>query len=71
MGNFATMGLPLTAGIWFRLQGTLLAARQRLKKNDESDLKSISISDFFNKIKKGSKKFREVLESDASENLIV
>ena len=69
MGNFSAMGLPLTAGTWFRLQGALLAARQRLKKNDaELDQKTVSVSEFFSKIKKGSKKFWEVLEAQSSEN---
>ena len=47
---------------WIRLQSALLLARKRLRKNDTSDSVSMSIEAFLDTVKKGSKKFHNILE---------
>ena len=59
--EFAAEGLPLTIAVWMRLQSTLLHSRNRLKKDDNSDSITETISNFCQKIKRGSKKYRQIL----------
>ena len=61
--ELAEMGVILSPANWMRLQGALLSSRNRLRKNSESESLAQSIEDFMGKVKKGSKKFRLVLEN--------
>ena len=56
------VGIRLLPACWIRLQSALLLARNRLQKNDISDSVSMSIEAFLDTVKKGSKKFRNILE---------
>ena len=62
VGEFLADGIPLTGANWMRLQAALLSARNRLRKNDDTDNLCETVENFVSKIKKGSKKFRLVLE---------
>jgi zinc-binding in reverse transcriptase len=53
------MGLPINQPTWWRLQLALLHCRQKYRKEDNT---SISIETLFDRCKKGSRKFRIVLE---------
>ena len=61
--ELAEMGVILSPANWMRLQGALLSSRNRLRKNSDSESLAQSIEDFMGKVKKGSKKFRLVLEN--------
>ena len=54
-------GLQLTAACWMRLQLAAFGIRNRLRKPNGTDLIICHISDFLRGIKKGSKKFRNIL----------
>ena len=56
------MGIVLTPATWFRLQSALRLARNRLRKNDDTENLLENISNFLSRIKKGSKKFRLIIE---------
>ena len=62
VGEFLADGIPLTGANWMRLQAALLSARNRLQKNDDTDNLCETVENFVSMIKKGSKKFRLVLE---------
>jgi len=55
-------GLPITAAIWFRLQSVAVAVWRKHKKNELGEQGSITIEDFFGRLKGGSKKIRKILE---------
>ena len=56
------VGIRLLPACWIRLQSALLLARNRLRKNDISDSISLPIEAFLDTVKRGSKKFRIILE---------
>ena len=60
--EFREDGIELTAARWMQLQTALISARNRLQKNDDSDTNCETIENFFMHLKKGSKKFRSILE---------
>ena len=60
--EFREDGIELTAARWMWLQTALISARNRLRKNDDSDTNCETIENFFMHLKKGSKKFRSILE---------
>ena len=59
--EFAASGLPFPPATWMRLQATLLHSRQILKKTDETDNLSVSITNFFAKLTKGSRQYRSII----------
>ena len=56
------IGIRLSAATWLRLQSALTFARNRLRKSDDTDNLCKNIENFTPKIKRGSKKFRSVLD---------
>ena len=66
LNQFLQMGIVLTPATWFRLQSALRLARNRLRKNDESKNFLENISNFLSRIKKGSKKFRLIMECNTN-----
>ena len=66
--EFAESGIFLSAATWLRLQGALLTARNRYRNDDITQSACTTIDAFFNSIKRGSKKFRIILDR-GSENL--
>jgi hypothetical protein len=75
--EFAAMGIPLNANMWLSLGGAVKKATKSYKKNDLLlETKQESLRQFLNKLKKGSKKIRTVLEKEAidqsqPENLLI
>jgi hypothetical protein len=66
--DFQRGGLPLTQAAWMQLRTCILHARDLLVKNDEHlDKKSDTISNFLSR-RKGSKKFRYVLDLAINHN---
>ena len=63
IADFRLMGIELSPATWFRLQSALLLSRQRLRKPDDSENLSEPVKVFLNRVKKGSKKFRVILEA--------
>ena len=59
--EFAASRLPFPPATWMRLQATLLHSRQILKKTDETDNLSVSITNFFAKLTKGSRQNRSII----------
>ena len=55
-------GIRLPAATWLRLQSALLYARNRLRKNDDTDNLCENVSNFIQKIQHESIKFRSVIE---------
>jgi hypothetical protein len=62
MAEFRDIGLPLSVNRWMTLQGSLLHAKRTLGMLADPDTPAVTISDFFSRIKKGSKKFRTITE---------
>ena len=60
--EFAESGIFLSAATWLRLQGALLTARNRYRNADITQSACTTIEAFFSSIKKGSKKFRIILD---------
>ena len=60
--EFQEDGIQLPAATWLRLQSALLCAGNRLRKNDDTNNLCENVSTFIQKIQRGSKKFRTVLE---------
>jgi hypothetical protein len=65
MNEFATMSLPISQVVWVRLRGALLFAKEKFK-NNMNNANTLpppkSIEDFLGTVKKGSKKFREIID---------
>jgi hypothetical protein len=59
LGDFHSMNLPLTVSIWVCLRSAVLLARKKMTKSDNAP---ITLDRFLRGIKKGSKKFREVID---------
>jgi hypothetical protein len=65
MNEFADMSLPLSQVGWVRLRSALLYARERFRNNDNTATVLTppkSIEEFLGSVKKGSKKFREIID---------
>jgi hypothetical protein len=64
--EFAAMGLPLSANVWFCLSGAIKKAVKKYKKADRLlEEKQEALLHFLKKLKKGSKKIRKVLDAEA------
>ncbi len=59
LGEFHTMNLPLTVSMWVCLRSAVLLARKKMTKSDSAP---VTLDRFLRGIKKGSKKFREVID---------
>ena len=68
VAELAQDGLPLQPACWLRLQAALHLARNRLRKNDESEQATENLDTFLSRVKKGSKKFRLILDACAFRN---
>ena len=63
--EFAAMGIPFSANVWFCLSGAIKKAVKKYKKSDRLlEEKQETLLHFLRKLKKGSKKIRTVLDSD-------
>ncbi len=75
MIEFRDMGLPVTQALWLRLRSALLLAREKCNlKMLNSDVvvpPAKPISEFLNSIKKGSKKFRNVIDKSVYDDIVV
>ncbi len=63
--DFGTMGLPVTQVIWVRLRNALLLEKSKYKKVEDYEVNSFppkSVEEFLGAVKKGSKKFRTVID---------
>jgi hypothetical protein len=59
LGEFHTMNLPLTVSTWVCLRSAILLARKKMAKCESVP---VTLDRFLRGIKKGSKKFREVID---------
>jgi hypothetical protein len=75
MVEFRDMGLPVTQALWLRLRSALLLAREKcnlkLLNLDVVAPPAKPISEFLNSIKKGSKKFRNVIDKSVYDDIVV
>jgi hypothetical protein len=65
MNEFAAMSLPLSQVVWVRLRSALLYAKEKFRNNMNPAIilpPPKSIDDFLGTVKKGSKKFREIID---------
>jgi hypothetical protein len=69
--EFAEMSLPLTQVVWVRLRSALLYAKERFRNNNNNataPLPSKTIDEFLGTVKKGSKKFRDIIDKSVYNN---
>jgi hypothetical protein len=59
LAEFANMQLPLTYSLWMQLRSALLLARRTI---GDSALVPVTLTKFLTSFKRGSKKFREVID---------
>ncbi len=59
LAEFAGMQLPLTYSLWMQLRSAVLLARRTI---DDSAVTPVTLTKFLTSLKKGSKKFREVID---------
>jgi len=66
LDEFANFGLPINQLAWLKLNGSMTKAKTQYKKNmEDEDKKCETMHTYLTKIKKGSKKIRNTLESIA------
>jgi hypothetical protein len=72
--EFANIGLPLSQTLWLRLRAALLTAKVKCI-NNRMDVNNIptpkTISGFLNTVKRGSKKFRDVIDKSVYNDINV
>jgi hypothetical protein len=65
IAEFDTIGLPVTQTVWLRLRNALLFAKSKFKKNDDNIMNPSppkSVEEFLGTVKKGSRKFRTIID---------
>jgi hypothetical protein len=65
IADFGTIGLPVTQIVWVRLRNALLLAKSKYKKVEDTEVipsPPKSVEEFLGTVKKGSKKFRTVID---------
>ncbi len=73
--EFADIGLPLSQTLWLRLRAALLTAKgkrinNRIEEGNNTPIPK-PISEFLNTVKRGSKKFREVMDKSVYNDINV
>jgi hypothetical protein len=71
MFEFASDGLVLTVSLWMRLRSALLLYKSRMQLVPASDEQPMPVVQFLNKIKRGSKPFRTVIDKSIYQDLAV
>ncbi len=73
--EFAEIGLPLSQSLWLRLRAALLTAKGKWINNRNDGGNTIivpkPISEFLNTVKRGSKKFREIIDKSVYNDINV
>jgi hypothetical protein len=66
--DFANDGLALTVSLWMRLRSAILLFKSKLRPTLDADDPPKSVTDFLNRIKRGSKPFRNVIDKSIYQN---
>jgi hypothetical protein len=62
LDEFREMGLNMPLSLWMRLQSALLYSKKKNRYDTELDSDGKYLADFLNKIRRGSKKFRQIID---------
>jgi hypothetical protein len=68
LADFAAMRLPLTCSLWMQIRSAVILARKSMI---DSPVAPITITRFLSSFRKGSKKFREVIDRSVYQNSTV
>jgi hypothetical protein len=66
--DFAAMHLPLTCSLWMQIRSAVFLARKAI---NDSTVAPVTLTRFLTSFKKGSKKFREVIDRSVYQNTTV